>query len=186
MVLENKLGITSAPELAEAEERIKKINNTMKEYLDKDIFTEYTDSMIYLERTQNDGKVRQKRNDDTRLGSAAVHAVSTCQNDDGQACVEDKGGCRAYAGHGQIRSALTGGQVIVDAAEVISFILCAGQGADHASAGHVLLHLAHHFVLAFLDMGEERHALLGGPDGDGGQKRQCGDEDQRQYGLQQE
>ena len=40
------------------EERIKNINSNMKEYLDKDIFTEYTDSMIYLERTQSDGKVR--------------------------------------------------------------------------------------------------------------------------------
>ena len=41
------------------EERIKNINSNMKEYLDKDIFTEYTDSMIYLERTQSDGKVRE-------------------------------------------------------------------------------------------------------------------------------
>ncbi len=41
------------------EERIKNINSNMKEYLDKDLFTEYKDSLIYLERTQSDGKVRE-------------------------------------------------------------------------------------------------------------------------------
>lgn len=46
-------------EESDVEERIKKINETMKEYMDNDLFTEYTDSMIYLERTQNDGKVRE-------------------------------------------------------------------------------------------------------------------------------
>ena len=44
---------------ADVEDRIKKINENMQEYLDKDLFTEYKDSMIYLERTQNDGKVRE-------------------------------------------------------------------------------------------------------------------------------
>lgn len=43
----------------DVEDKIKKINENMKEYLDKDLFTEYTDSMIYLERTQDDGKVRE-------------------------------------------------------------------------------------------------------------------------------
>ena len=43
----------------DVEERIKKINENMKEYLDSDLFNEYTDSMIYLERTQSDGKVRE-------------------------------------------------------------------------------------------------------------------------------
>ena len=46
-------------EESDVEDRIKKINENMKDYLDKDLFTEYTDSMIYLERTQNDGKVRE-------------------------------------------------------------------------------------------------------------------------------
>ena len=40
-------------------DRINKINNTMKEYLDKELFEEYKDSMIYLERTQKDGRVRE-------------------------------------------------------------------------------------------------------------------------------
>ncbi len=31
----------------------------MKKMIDEDLFTEYKDSMIYLERTQNDGKVRE-------------------------------------------------------------------------------------------------------------------------------
>ena len=43
----------------DVEDKIKKINENMKEYLDKDLFTEYTDSMIYLERRQDDGKVRE-------------------------------------------------------------------------------------------------------------------------------
>ena len=43
----------------DVEERIKNINENMKKYIDEDLFTEYTDSMIYLERTQDDGKVRE-------------------------------------------------------------------------------------------------------------------------------
>lgn len=43
----------------DVEDRIKKINENMKEYLEGGLFTEYNDSMIYLERTQDDGKVRE-------------------------------------------------------------------------------------------------------------------------------
>ena len=45
-------------EAPDAEERIGKIRDNMKEYLDKGVFTEYKDSMIYLERTDSTGKVR--------------------------------------------------------------------------------------------------------------------------------
>lgn len=41
------------------EDRIKKINQTMEDYLNEDLFNEYKDSMIYLKRTQADGKVRE-------------------------------------------------------------------------------------------------------------------------------
>ena len=44
---------------SDVNERINKINDTMKEYLDEDIFYELKDSMIYLERTQADGRVRE-------------------------------------------------------------------------------------------------------------------------------
>ena len=40
-------------------ERIAKINSNMKVLLDEDFFNEYKDSMIYLERTQSDGKIRE-------------------------------------------------------------------------------------------------------------------------------
>lgn len=40
------------------EERIKKINAVMEEYLKSGILTEYKDAFIYIERTQTDGKVR--------------------------------------------------------------------------------------------------------------------------------
>ena len=43
----------------DVEERIAKINKTMKEYMDEDLFEEYPDSLIYLERTQKDGRVRE-------------------------------------------------------------------------------------------------------------------------------
>ena len=43
----------------DVEERIKKINQNMEKMLQDDIFQEYQDSMIYLERTQDDGKVRE-------------------------------------------------------------------------------------------------------------------------------
>ena len=43
----------------DVEDRIKKINKTMEEYLDEGIFNEYKDTIIYLERTQKDGKVRE-------------------------------------------------------------------------------------------------------------------------------
>lgn len=38
--------------------RIDKIHRTMKEYLDKGVFNEYKDAMIYIERVQSDGRVR--------------------------------------------------------------------------------------------------------------------------------
>ena len=41
------------------EDRIKKINETMEDYLNEDLFNEYKDSMIYLKRTQADGKIRE-------------------------------------------------------------------------------------------------------------------------------
>lgn len=41
------------------DERITKINNNMNELLNSDFFNEYKDSMIYLERTQSDGKIRE-------------------------------------------------------------------------------------------------------------------------------
>lgn len=40
-------------------ERIAGINSEMKKYLNGGIFKEYKDAMIYLERTQSDGKVRR-------------------------------------------------------------------------------------------------------------------------------
>ncbi|MGN1116542.1 MAG: DUF1015 domain-containing protein [Candidatus Ornithomonoglobus sp.] len=40
------------------DERIKKINATMEEYLKNGIFEEYRDSLIYVERTQPNGRVR--------------------------------------------------------------------------------------------------------------------------------
>ena len=43
----------------DVEDRIKKINKTMEEYLNESMFNEYKDTMIYLERTQKDGKVRE-------------------------------------------------------------------------------------------------------------------------------
>lgn len=44
---------------SDVNERINKINDTMKEYLDEDLFYELKDSMIYLKRTQADGRVRE-------------------------------------------------------------------------------------------------------------------------------
>ena len=41
------------------DERITNINNNMNELLNSDFFNEYKDSMIYLERTQSDGKIRE-------------------------------------------------------------------------------------------------------------------------------
>lgn len=42
----------------DADERIGKIHKNMQGYLDSGIFTEYPDSLIYVERTQSDGIVR--------------------------------------------------------------------------------------------------------------------------------
>ena len=46
-------------EESDVEERIKKINSNMEELVNSDFFNEYKDSMIYLERTGADGKVRE-------------------------------------------------------------------------------------------------------------------------------
>lgn len=39
--------------------RIKRINATMQEYIDGGVFREYPDSLIYVERTQGNGKIRR-------------------------------------------------------------------------------------------------------------------------------
>lgn len=44
---------------SDVEKRIEKINDTMKEYLNNDIFDTYEDTMIYLQRTDSTGKVRE-------------------------------------------------------------------------------------------------------------------------------
>ena len=46
-------------EESDVEDRIKKINSNMEELVNEDFFNEYKDSMIYLERTQADVKVRE-------------------------------------------------------------------------------------------------------------------------------
>lgn len=46
-------------ESSDVNQRIKNINNNMKELLNKNFFVEYKDSMIYIERTQSDGKIRE-------------------------------------------------------------------------------------------------------------------------------
>lgn len=46
-------------EESDVEEKIKKINSNMNELVSTDFFKEYKDSLIYLERTQADGKVRE-------------------------------------------------------------------------------------------------------------------------------
>ena len=46
-------------EESDVEERIKKINLNMEELVNSNFFNEYKDSMIYLERTGADGKVRE-------------------------------------------------------------------------------------------------------------------------------
>ncbi|MBQ3124157.1 MAG: DUF1015 domain-containing protein [Clostridia bacterium] len=43
---------------ADGDKRIEKINRTMEQYLDDGIFNEYKDSLIYVERTQQNGKTR--------------------------------------------------------------------------------------------------------------------------------
>lgn len=53
------------------EERINNINATMKEYLNEDVFEEFKDAMIYIERTQSDGTVRH----------GIVGAVELCDYD---------------------------------------------------------------------------------------------------------
>lgn len=40
-------------------ERIEKINQTMNEYIESGLFKEYPESLIYVERTQSDGRVRR-------------------------------------------------------------------------------------------------------------------------------
>ena len=42
------------------EERIKKINLTMEDYLKENVFQEYPNTMIYLERKQSDGSPHKK------------------------------------------------------------------------------------------------------------------------------
>ena len=43
----------------DVEDKIKNINTNMNDYINNDIFDELEDSLIYLERTQSDGRVRE-------------------------------------------------------------------------------------------------------------------------------
>ena len=43
----------------DGDKRIENINRTMEQYLNDGIFKEYTDSLIYVERTQQNGKIRR-------------------------------------------------------------------------------------------------------------------------------
>ena len=45
--------------LSQGDERIKKINSTMAEYLDNDVFKELKNCIIYVERTMSGGRVRK-------------------------------------------------------------------------------------------------------------------------------
>lgn len=45
--------------LSQGDKRIEKINSTMQEYLDKDIFKTYKNCLIYIERTISGGRVRR-------------------------------------------------------------------------------------------------------------------------------
>ncbi len=45
--------------LSEGDARINAINDSMKEYLERDIFVALEDSLIYVERTMNSGKIRR-------------------------------------------------------------------------------------------------------------------------------
>ncbi len=45
--------------LSEGDARIEKINSCMKKYIDSDLFATLNDSLIYIERTVNNGKVRR-------------------------------------------------------------------------------------------------------------------------------
>ena len=144
------------------------------------------DARNHEERIENDREVGEEGNDRARLRGAAVHAVGAHQNHNGKAGIEDKGGGGAHASHGEVGGALTGGQIVVDAAKVVPLVLGAGQRTDDTRARHVLLHLADHAVLALLHAGEEGHALPGGPDRNGGQQGQRGDQHQRQHRLQEQ
>ncbi|MBQ7132821.1 MAG: DUF1015 domain-containing protein [Oscillospiraceae bacterium] len=44
---------------ADVEQRIDSINKTMNEYIENSVFDEYKDSFVYIERTQEDGRVRK-------------------------------------------------------------------------------------------------------------------------------
>lgn len=46
-------------EKPDVKERIAAIHKTMKDYLDEGVLTEYKDSMVYVERTLSDGRVRR-------------------------------------------------------------------------------------------------------------------------------
>ena len=46
-------------ETEDEENKIKEINKTMNEYLNNNIFTEYKDSIIYVERTLQNNKIRK-------------------------------------------------------------------------------------------------------------------------------
>ena len=60
-------------------ERIEKINKNMQAYLDSNVFCEYPDSLIYVERIQSDGKCRRGIVGKIDLESYDYHAGTTAE-----------------------------------------------------------------------------------------------------------
>ena len=60
-------------------ERIKQINQNMQNYIDEDIFEQYPDSLIYVERIQSDGKLRRGIVGKFDLESYDYHAGTTAE-----------------------------------------------------------------------------------------------------------
>ena len=61
------------------EEIIAKINENMTEYLKNDVFTEYKDTLIYVERTQKDGRVRAGLVGAVDLDAYDFHPNAKCE-----------------------------------------------------------------------------------------------------------
>ncbi len=64
---------------ADNSERIEKINKNMQAYLDSNVFCEYPDSLIYVERIQSDGKCRRGIVGKIDLESYDYHAGTTAE-----------------------------------------------------------------------------------------------------------
>ena len=138
----------------------------------------------HQQRVQDDRKIAQKRDDLARLRNAAVDAVRADDDHRRQPQVEQQAHHGVGQRHDGAGALVAPHDLAVDFVKAFRLIVRARERLDHAHAGHVLLHLAHHRVHRLLHAHIERHAPARDAEYDDGQQRERAGQREREHRLE--